>query len=221
MLNFYDSNCSCATKVKLEFHNILSSGRVNTHKCNDSNSWFSLSQSVSQMLLAYLSRFSAIADNKINCGPALTWMEVRLSSNSGENIFSLCHKFYDTIEQSVIIKICIIINFTSYTKHNCNKIIFMVKKGLLCMCVRWTTRETTYWSMKNHPSMFLLLLLLMSSSVTSPRPQTSCPLRWPQSRQSNLPSSFISLSHINLWHWLQTPCVGNHFTKAHVETNIP
>lgn len=34
-------------------------------------------QSVSQMLLAYLSRLSAIADNKINCGPALTWMEVR------------------------------------------------------------------------------------------------------------------------------------------------
>ena len=35
-------------------------------------------QSVSQMLLTYLSRLSAIADNKINCGPALTWMEVRL-----------------------------------------------------------------------------------------------------------------------------------------------
>ncbi|KAF3841402.1 hypothetical protein F7725_007264 [Dissostichus mawsoni] len=29
----------------------------------------------SEMLLAYLSRLSAIADNKINCGPALTWME--------------------------------------------------------------------------------------------------------------------------------------------------
>lgn len=28
------------------------------------------------MLMAYLSRLSAIADNKINCGPALTWMEV-------------------------------------------------------------------------------------------------------------------------------------------------
>lgn len=44
------------------------------------------------MLLAYLSRFSAIADNKINCGPALTWMEVSLPSSvspliQGENSF--------------------------------------------------------------------------------------------------------------------------------------
>lgn len=28
--------------------------------------------------MAYLSRLSAIADNKINCGPALTWMEVQI-----------------------------------------------------------------------------------------------------------------------------------------------
>lgn len=28
------------------------------------------------MLATYLSRFSNIADNKINCGPVLTWMEV-------------------------------------------------------------------------------------------------------------------------------------------------
>uniref|UniRef100_A0A3Q1J4F9 Rho GTPase-activating protein 32 n=1 Tax=Anabas testudineus TaxID=64144 RepID=A0A3Q1J4F9_ANATE len=38
-------------------------------------------ESVSQMLLAYLSRLSAIADNKINCGPALTWMEVDNKGN--------------------------------------------------------------------------------------------------------------------------------------------
>lgn len=31
------------------------------------------------MLTAYISRLSAIADNKINCGPALTWMEVSVS----------------------------------------------------------------------------------------------------------------------------------------------
>lgn len=37
---------------------------------------FFLSQLVTQMLMAYLSRLSAIAGNKINCGPALTWMEV-------------------------------------------------------------------------------------------------------------------------------------------------
>ncbi|KAJ7996939.1 hypothetical protein DPEC_G00223710 [Dallia pectoralis] len=36
---------------------------------------------VSQMLMAYLSRLSAIADNKINCGPALTWMEVDNKGN--------------------------------------------------------------------------------------------------------------------------------------------
>lgn len=41
-------------------------------------------QSVSQMLLAYLSRLSAIADNKINCGPALTWMEVRQHAHLAE-----------------------------------------------------------------------------------------------------------------------------------------
>ncbi|XP_068186830.1 rho GTPase-activating protein 32 isoform X3 [Antennarius striatus] len=39
------------------------------------------SESASQMLLAYLSRLSAIADNKINCGPALTWMEVDNKGN--------------------------------------------------------------------------------------------------------------------------------------------
>ncbi|KAM3868729.1 rho GTPase-activating protein 32 [Diretmus argenteus] len=38
-------------------------------------------ESVSQMLLAYLSRLSAIADNQINCGPALTWMEVDNKGN--------------------------------------------------------------------------------------------------------------------------------------------
>ncbi|XP_068600209.1 LOW QUALITY PROTEIN: rho GTPase-activating protein 32 [Brachionichthys hirsutus] len=39
------------------------------------------SESASQMLLAYLSRLSAIADNKINCGPALTWMELDNKGN--------------------------------------------------------------------------------------------------------------------------------------------
>ncbi|XP_052443820.1 rho GTPase-activating protein 32 isoform X7 [Carassius gibelio] len=38
-------------------------------------------EAASQMLMAYLSRFSAIADNKINCGPALTWMEVDNKGN--------------------------------------------------------------------------------------------------------------------------------------------
>ncbi|XP_066518678.1 rho GTPase-activating protein 32 isoform X2 [Hoplias malabaricus] len=33
------------------------------------------------MLTAYLSRLSAIADNKINCGPALTWMEIDNKGN--------------------------------------------------------------------------------------------------------------------------------------------
>ncbi|KAI4881756.1 hypothetical protein NFI96_033292, partial [Prochilodus magdalenae] len=36
---------------------------------------------LSQMLTAYLSRLSAIADNKINCGPALTWMEIDNKGN--------------------------------------------------------------------------------------------------------------------------------------------
>ncbi|KAJ8280633.1 hypothetical protein GJAV_G00057160 [Gymnothorax javanicus] len=36
---------------------------------------------VSQMLTAYLSRLSAIADNKINCGPVLTWMEIDNKGN--------------------------------------------------------------------------------------------------------------------------------------------
>ncbi|KAG7471344.1 hypothetical protein MATL_G00123620 [Megalops atlanticus] len=39
------------------------------------------SETVSQMLMAYLSRLSAIADNKINCGPALTWMEIDNKGN--------------------------------------------------------------------------------------------------------------------------------------------
>ncbi|KAJ8257028.1 hypothetical protein COCON_G00191800 [Conger conger] len=38
-------------------------------------------ETVSQMLMAYLSRFSAIADNKINCGPVLTWMEIDNKGN--------------------------------------------------------------------------------------------------------------------------------------------
>ncbi|KAF3692649.1 Rho GTPase-activating protein 32 [Channa argus] len=47
--------------------------RYDTLKDNDQ--CFSL-QSVTKMLATYLSRFSAVADNKVNCGPVLTWMEV-------------------------------------------------------------------------------------------------------------------------------------------------
>lgn len=36
---------------------------------------------VTQMLMAYLTRLSAIAGNKINCGPALTWMEIDNKGN--------------------------------------------------------------------------------------------------------------------------------------------
>ncbi|XP_045441401.1 rho GTPase-activating protein 32 isoform X3 [Pipistrellus kuhlii] len=38
-------------------------------------------ESVTQMLMAYLSRLSTIAGNKINCGPALTWMEIDNKGN--------------------------------------------------------------------------------------------------------------------------------------------
>ncbi|XP_068173217.1 rho GTPase-activating protein 32 isoform X2 [Antennarius striatus] len=38
-------------------------------------------ESVTKMLANYLSRFSAIADNKINCGPVLTWMEIDNKGN--------------------------------------------------------------------------------------------------------------------------------------------
>ncbi|XP_027136440.1 rho GTPase-activating protein 32 isoform X2 [Larimichthys crocea] len=38
-------------------------------------------ESVTKMLATYLSRFSVIADNKINCGPVLTWMEVDNKGN--------------------------------------------------------------------------------------------------------------------------------------------
>lgn len=38
-------------------------------------------ESVTTMLATYLSRFSTIADNKINCGPVLTWMEIDNKGN--------------------------------------------------------------------------------------------------------------------------------------------
>ncbi|XP_077578974.1 uncharacterized protein arhgap32a isoform X1 [Stigmatopora nigra] len=38
-------------------------------------------ESVTKMLTTYLSRFSVIADNKINCGPVLTWMEIDNKGN--------------------------------------------------------------------------------------------------------------------------------------------
>ncbi|KAM9317939.1 rho GTPase-activating protein 32 isoform 2-T2 [Pholidichthys leucotaenia] len=38
-------------------------------------------ESVTAMLATYLSRFSVIADNKINCGPVLTWMELDNKGN--------------------------------------------------------------------------------------------------------------------------------------------
>ncbi|KAI3354179.1 hypothetical protein L3Q82_018714 [Scortum barcoo] len=38
-------------------------------------------ETVTTMLATYLSRFSAIADNKINCGPVLTWMEIDNKGN--------------------------------------------------------------------------------------------------------------------------------------------
>lgn len=36
---------------------------------------------ITKMLATYLSHFSAIADNKINCGPVLTWMEIDNKGN--------------------------------------------------------------------------------------------------------------------------------------------
>lgn len=48
-----------------------------------------LPQLVTQMLMAYLSRLSAIAGNKINCGPALTWMEVLCSLWTAFHFLSL------------------------------------------------------------------------------------------------------------------------------------
>uniref|UniRef100_UPI00398E665A rho GTPase-activating protein 32 isoform X2 n=1 Tax=Pristiophorus japonicus TaxID=55135 RepID=UPI00398E665A len=38
-------------------------------------------EAVTQMLMAYLARLTVIADNKINCGPALTWMEIDNKGN--------------------------------------------------------------------------------------------------------------------------------------------
>ncbi|KAF7669827.1 hypothetical protein LDENG_00134140 [Lucifuga dentata] len=38
-------------------------------------------ESITKMLATYLSRFSVIADNKINCGPVLTWMEIDNKGN--------------------------------------------------------------------------------------------------------------------------------------------
>ncbi|XP_060702642.1 rho GTPase-activating protein 32 isoform X1 [Hemiscyllium ocellatum] len=38
-------------------------------------------EAITQMLMAYLARLSVIADNKINCGPALTWMEIDNKGN--------------------------------------------------------------------------------------------------------------------------------------------
>lgn len=59
-----------------------------------------------------------------------------------------------------------------------NRTLWLWQSTINCVSPRWTTREIIYWCMKSRPSTFLLLLLLMSSSVTSPRPQMSCPLRW-------------------------------------------
>ncbi|XP_067909871.1 rho GTPase-activating protein 32 isoform X2 [Heterodontus francisci] len=38
-------------------------------------------EAITQMLMAYLARLTVIADNKINCGPALTWMEIDNKGN--------------------------------------------------------------------------------------------------------------------------------------------
>jgi hypothetical protein len=40
---------------------------------------FVVYQIFTPLLSEYLSRLSMIVDNKLNCGPVLTWMEVRLS----------------------------------------------------------------------------------------------------------------------------------------------
>ncbi|KTG32928.1 hypothetical protein cypCar_00016897 [Cyprinus carpio] len=53
-------------------------------------------EAVSQMLMAYLSRLSVIADNKINCGPALTWMEEAVSAATDEERLI---KIHDVIQQ--------------------------------------------------------------------------------------------------------------------------
>lgn len=105
-------------------------------------------QSVSQMLLAYLSRLSAIADNKINCGPALTWMEVHLLPVPQQT------RSLRNVELLLLIWVCVF--------------------------YRLTTRAIICWFMKSRPSTSQPSLPPTSSSVTSLRPQTSCPLRWPK-----------------------------------------
>ncbi|CAL1570658.1 unnamed protein product [Knipowitschia caucasica] len=40
-----------------------------------------IAEVITKMLATYLSRFSVIADNKINCGPVLTWMEIDNKGN--------------------------------------------------------------------------------------------------------------------------------------------
>ncbi|XP_051933397.1 rho GTPase-activating protein 32 isoform X2 [Hippocampus zosterae] len=45
------------------------------------NSAKDTAESVNEMLATYLSRFSIIADNKINCAPVLTWMEIDNKGN--------------------------------------------------------------------------------------------------------------------------------------------
>lgn len=69
------------------------------------------------------------------------------------------------------------------SKYGAGKKPFWMQRSTVWnVCTRWTTKETISWSTKSHPSMSPPLLLLTSSSATSPRLQMSCPLRWPQTQ---------------------------------------
>lgn len=41
-------------------------------------------QTFAPLLSEYLNRLSMIVDNKLNCGPVLTWMEVRYDKRKDE-----------------------------------------------------------------------------------------------------------------------------------------
>uniref|UniRef100_A0A8C8GX36 Rho GTPase-activating protein 32 n=1 Tax=Oncorhynchus tshawytscha TaxID=74940 RepID=A0A8C8GX36_ONCTS len=160
-------------------------------------------EAVSQMLMAYLSRFSAIADNKINCGPALTWMEV---DNKGNHL--LVHE-ESSINVPAIAAAHVI---KRYIAQAADELSFQV--GDIVSVIDMPPKEDTTWWRGKHgfqvgffPSECVELINdKVPQSVTNsvPKPGTVFPLGMESVKQDSAwvtdPLNFYSLSSVSKKH---------------------
>ncbi|XP_067085370.1 rho GTPase-activating protein 32 [Osmerus mordax] len=172
-------------------------------------------EAVCQMLMAYLSRLSAIADNKINCGPVLTWMEVE---NKGNHL--LVHE-ESSINVPAIAAAHVI---KRYNAQAADELSFEV--GDIVSVIDMPPKEDTTWWRGKHgfqvgffPSECVELINdKVPQSVTNsvPKPVSPCSDLRPTSWSLFPPYlEMESIKQDSLWVDPVTPCGLNSVSKKH------